>query len=144
MPDPITLFATSVRLCLGLLFVMSGASKLLRQSSIRHVITQYRLLPHDGVAPAALGLAIGEILAGSLLMLSFLAPLAFPAIASAAALLCLFSVAVGSALLRGIVVPCGCSLILNGHVVTWATFARNQALLALLLADRLIQSGAVS
>jgi len=144
MSDPIIFFATSVRLCLGLLFVTSGASKLLRQSSIRHVIAQYRLLPPDSVAPAALGLAIGEIGVGLLLMLSFLPALAAPAIVSAAALLCLFSAAVASALLRGVVVPCGCSLILNGHVVTWATFARNQALLALLLADRLIQSGAVS
>lgn len=144
MPDPTILFATSIRLCLGLLFVMSGASKLLRQSSIRHVIAQYRLLPRDGVAPAALGLAIGEIGVGLLLMLSFLAPLATPAIVSAAMLLCLFSAAIASALLRGIVIPCGCSLVLNGHVVTWATFARNQALLALLLAERLIQSGAVS
>jgi uncharacterized membrane protein YphA (DoxX/SURF4 family) len=144
MPDPIILFATSIRLCLGLLFVMSGASKLLRQSSIRHVIAQYRLLPRDGVAPAALGLAIGEIGVGLLLMLSFLPLLALPAIVSAAMLLCLFSAAIASTLLRGIVVPCGCSLILNGHVVTWATFARNQALLALLLADRLIQQGAVS
>ena len=143
MPDPIILFATSIRLSLGLVFVTSGASKLLRQSSIRHVIAQYRLLPHDGVGPAALGLAIGEIGAGFLLVLSFLPPLAAPAIVSAATLLCLFSAAIASALRRGIVVPCGCSLILNGHVVTWATFARNQALLALLLADRLIQSGAV-
>lgn len=144
MPDPIILFATSVRLSLGLLFVSAGASKLLRQSSIRHVIAQYRLLPHDGVAPAALGLAVGEIGVGILLMLSFLPPLAAPAIVSAAMLLCVFSAVIASALLRGIVVPCGCSLILNGHVVTWATFARNQALLTLLLADRLIQSGAVS
>lgn len=144
MPDPIILLATSIRLCLGLLFVTAGASKLLRKSSIRHVIAQYRLLPHDGVAPAALGLAIGEIGVGLLLMLSFLPPLAAPAIVSAAMLLCVFSAAIASALLRGIAVPCGCSLILNGHVVTWATFARNQALLALLLADRLIQSGAVS
>jgi uncharacterized membrane protein YphA (DoxX/SURF4 family) len=142
MPDPLILIATSARLCLGLVFVASGASKLLRQSSIRHVIAQYRLLPRDSVAPAALGLAIGEIGAGSLLMLSFLPSLATAAIVSAATLLCLFSAAVASALLRGIVVPCGCSLILNGHVVTWATFARNQVLLALLLADRLIQSGA--
>ncbi|HEX7695291.1 MAG TPA: MauE/DoxX family redox-associated membrane protein [Sphingomonas sp.] len=144
MPDPIILFATSVRLCLGLLFVASGTSKLLRQSSIRHVIAQYRLLPPDGVAPAALGLATGEVLAGLLLMLSFLPALSVPAIVSAATLLCLFSAAIASALLRGIVVPCGCSLILNGHVVTWATFARNQALLALLLADRLTQPGALS
>lgn len=144
MPDPIILFATSIRLCLGLLFVTAGASKLLRQSSIRHVIAQYRLLPHDGVAPAAFGLAIGETGVGLMLILSFLPPLAAPAVLSAAALLCLFSAAVASALLRGIVVPCGCSLILNGHVVTWVTFARNQALLALLLADHLIQSGAVS
>lgn len=144
MPDPILLFATSVRLCLGLVFVVAGASKLLRQSSIRHVIAEYRLLPQEGIAPAAFGLAIGEIGIGLMLILSFLPPLAVPAIVSAAALLSLLSVAVASALLRGIAVPCGCSLILNGHVVTWATFARNQALLALLLADRLIQSGAVS
>lgn len=144
MSDLVLFLEMAGRLCLGLIFVVSGASKLARQSSIRHVIAAYRLLPQGAVAPAAVTLAIVETGIGSALALSFLPLFAMPATLGAAMLLCLFSVAIASTLFRGIVVPCGCSLIFNGHVVTWATFARNQLLLALLLVDHLLQSGMVS
>jgi len=144
MHDLATSLATAGRLCLGLLFLVSGGSKLVRQPSIRHVIAAYRLLPPDAIRSAALALAIAEAGIGSVLILSFVPALAAPAMVGAAVLLGLFSMAIASALLRGIVVPCGCSLIINGHVVTWASFARNLLLLALVLADRLLQPGALS
>jgi hypothetical protein len=49
--------------------------------------------------------------------------------------LLIFSFAILSALVRGIEIPCGCGLVLNGHVITPATLTRNVLLLWLLALD---------
>jgi hypothetical protein len=57
-------------------------------------------------------------------------------------LLLIFSAAIASALLRGLKIPCGCGLLLNGHVISWMTLGRNLLMLAVLVLDFLVrQSG---
>ncbi len=127
--------AAIVRLCLGLLFIAAGAFKARRARAVRRVVERYRLLPAAGAAITARLLAPVEIATGALVILSLWAPIHALAWVAAAGLLTLFSVAVGSALARGIVVPCGCGPLLGDHVITPLTLARNVALLSILTVD---------
>jgi hypothetical protein len=57
-------------------------------------------------------------------------------------LLLAFSLAIASALVRGLKIPCGCALLLNGHVISWKTLGRNLLMLAVLVLDFFLrQSG---
>lgn len=121
-----------IRLAVGLLFVAAGASKLLRHHSIRRTVAQYRLLPGrvaDLIAPLV---GPAEILIGLALGLSPWLPLGGFSWLGAAAMLALFSLAIASALARGLNIPCGCGLLVGDHVITPATLARNLILLSLL------------
>lgn len=137
MTDTPAILAILLRCAYGLLFVASGISACLRQRSVRLTVANYRLIPAQ-LVPAFSGLlAILEILAGVLLLLSLGLPtylLTYPlAWATTTGLLALFCVAIGSALLRGLHIPCGCGLLLNGHTLTPATLVRNLFLLTPLL-----------
>ena len=141
MTEPVYVVTAIVRVGFGVLFLAAGVSKLLRLGSVEHILARYRLLPKAIVPFAARCLAAAEIIAGLLLMFSIRLPVYDAAWMLAAGLLAVFSIAVLLTLARGITVPCGCALLLNGHVVTWATLQRNLLLLSLLVVDRLMQSG---
>ena len=128
-----------VRLGIGLLFLMSGASKFLHAWSVRRMVANYRLVPRLLLPIVTRMLAPAEAAAGILLLMSLWLPLYGIAWTLAAGLLLAFSVAVASALARGLQIPCGCGLLLNGHVITPATLLRNLALLSLLALDLLEQ-----
>jgi uncharacterized membrane protein YphA (DoxX/SURF4 family) len=119
----------------GLLFLAAGASKLLRWRSVRHTVMQYRLLPSPGAGIFAWLIVPAELTAGALLMCSLWLPVHTVAWAIAGGLLALFSIAIGSALIRGIFIPCGCGWLLGNHTITPAALARNLLLIAALSAD---------
>ncbi len=133
MTDAPAMLATLLRGSYGLLFVASGISTCLRQRSVRLAVTNYRLLPTRLVPAFSRGLAILEILAGVLLLLSLGLPTYPLAWAITLGLLMLFCLAIGSALLRGLRIACGCGFLLNSHALTPLTLLRNLLLLTLLL-----------
>jgi uncharacterized membrane protein YphA (DoxX/SURF4 family) len=141
MSDAACITTVLVRLAFGTLFLAAGVSKLLRMGSVQHVLAGYGLLPKPMLPCAALALAVAEVVAGLLLLLSFFLPVHDAAWTLTAGLLTLFSIAVLVTLARGITVPCGCTKLLNGHVVTWSTLGRNLLLLSLLLLDHSTQNG---
>jgi uncharacterized membrane protein YphA (DoxX/SURF4 family) len=117
----------ALRLGLGGLFVFAGASKLGDPAGFAIEISNYQLLP--ALAPyLAIALPPVEILAGLLLAA---APRGWrrPAALTLAGLVVLFTVAVSSALARGIDISCGCFGGGSAPVSLW-TLARNVGLLA--------------
>lgn len=126
----------------GFVFLAAGVSKLLRTSSVAHTISNYRLLPPSAVRAIACLLAAVESSAGILMLLSPWLPVYRLAWSLTSSLLLIFSAAIASALLRGLKIPCGCGLLLNGHVISWMTLGRNLLMLAVLVLDFLVrQSG---
>jgi len=131
-----------VPLIFGFIFLAAGISKFLRISSVAHVVSNYRLLPYSAARVTACLLATLESSAGILLLLSPWLPLYWFAWNLTTSLLLIFSVAIASALLRGLKIPCGCGPLLNGHVISWMTLGRNLLMLAVLVLDFFIrQSG---
>ena len=143
MTEPVDIYiaTTIIRLGFGVLFLAAGVSKLLRLGSVEHILARYRLLPDSMLSVAARFLAAAEIIAGLMLLMSVRLPIYHAAWILTAGLLAVFSTVVLVTLARGITAPCGCALLLNGHVVTWATLQRNLLLLSLLVIDRLLQNG---
>ena len=137
--DMVLVFTAVVRLGLGLLFLISGGSKFLRARSVERMVANYRLVPRSLLPIVKLMLAPAEVAAGVLLLLSLWLPVYAIAWVLAFGLILVFTAGVASALLRGLEIPCGCGLLLNGHVITHATLVRNLALLSLLALDLLVQ-----
>jgi len=139
LPFMAVVFTAVVRLGLGLLFLVSGVSKFLRARSVERMVANYRLVPRALLPLFKRVLAPAEVAAGGLLWASIWLPVHALAWSLAAGLLLVFSVAVASALARGLEIPCGCGLLLNGHVITRATLERNMVLLSLLALEFLVQ-----
>ena len=128
----------ALRIAIGLIFVAAGGSKVLRVAAVQHTVQQYALVSTTLIRALAPLLGPAEILIGTALVLSPWAPVLAPARLAALTLLALFSSAIGSALYRGLRIPCGCGVLLGDHVITSATLARNLALLALLTLDTVL------
>ncbi len=139
MTDLTMILTVVVRAGLGLLFLVSGASKFLRARSVGRMVANYRLVPRSLLPIVRRMLSAAEVAAGVLLLVSLWLPVYALAWTLAFGLLLAFSVAVASALARGLEIPCGCGLLLNGHVIRRATLVRNLALLSLLAFDLLMQ-----
>jgi hypothetical protein len=133
------IFGAVLRVALGLLFLTAGGSKFLRARSVGRMVASYRLVPRALLPIARKILAPVEVGAGVLLFASLWFPVYALAWTLAFGLLLAFSVAVASALARGLEIPCGCGLLLNGHVITRATLVRNVVLLSLLALDLLVR-----
>lgn len=132
MPEFSSILRVLLQLFFGGLFLASGISKHLRPRSILHMVESYRLLSPSAVPLVAGLLAPAEVAAGALMLSVPWLPTLWPAWLLTASLLSLFTLAIATALWRGLRVPCGCGLLLNGHVITVATLVRNLALLATL------------
>jgi hypothetical protein len=126
----------AINLGIGLLFAAAGVSKMLRRRSMRRIVEQYRLLPSAVVGLIAQLLGPIEVVVGSALALSPWWPAAGVAWIGAAALLVMFSLAIASALARGLIIPCGCGVLLGDHAITPLILARNLVLLVVLCLAR--------
>lgn len=133
----ISIFSAVLRTAFGVIFVTAGGSKLLRRRSIERMVAGYELMPDALVRAVTVALAPAEIAGGLLLLASLWLPVYPLAWLTAVTLLAAFSLAVASALARGLEIPCGCGVLLNGHVITRATLGRNLVFLALFALDRL-------
>ena len=124
-----------VRVALGAIFVVAGASKVGHAAEFAQQIAAFRLLPQPVIAPLALLLPFLEILLGGYLVIGLFTRIA----ASIAALLLLvFDVAIASAVVRGMTLNCGCFGTHDTSVTTWAEVARDAVfvLLAVFVALR--------
>jgi uncharacterized membrane protein YphA (DoxX/SURF4 family) len=117
----------ALRLGLGGLFVATGALKLADPAAFAVEIHNYQILPALSPALAA-SLPAAELSVGTAL-LAGPRPWLRAGAAAAALLMAVFTVAVGSAVARGINISCGCFGAGSGPV-TLVTVLRDVALLA--------------
>ncbi len=94
-----------VRWVLGVVFCYAGLAKAVDRGAFAVDIDHYRLLPFSTVAPLALYLPWLEIAAGVAVIAG---PLRRGGLLTLALLNAVFAVAIGSALMRGIEINCGC------------------------------------
>lgn len=124
-----------VRVVLGAIFVVAGASKVGHAAEFAQQIAAFRLLPQPVIAPMALALPFLEILLGGYLIIGL-----FTRVAGwvATLLLLVFDGAIASAVLRGMTLNCGCFGTHDSTVTTWAEVARDAVfvLLAVFVALR--------
>ena len=92
-------------LLLGAIFVYAGSVKVENPQAMADSIAAFGILPVILINPIALGLPVFEITAGVLLIVGWWRRVAALAILLAVAA---YTVAIGSALARGITVDCGC------------------------------------
>ncbi|HEV2527382.1 MAG TPA: MauE/DoxX family redox-associated membrane protein [Thermomicrobiales bacterium] len=93
----------ALRLALAVVLAASAVSKLRGPSRFVRDVGRYRLLPGPVVVPAAGIVIIAEVVAAALLVVGHPAG---PIVALVLTLV--FAAAVGSALARGLAIPCGC------------------------------------
>lgn len=93
----------TVRIILGLIFISSGAIKLVNPQSFSVIIDAYGLIPEAAVSPAALAIAALEMLAGAGLLFDVQGSLE-----TIAALLLFFMLILSYGLWLGLDVDCGC------------------------------------
>lgn len=117
-----------MRFVLGVIFIVAGALKIGHAADLAAAITAYKLgVPAQLVAVAAVALPPLEILLGIYLV----AGLWLKVTSSVAVmLLTLFTLAVASAVARGLSAPCGCFGPGDSQPATWWTVARDAVMLA--------------
>lgn len=116
-------------LCIGLIFLAAGLTKLRHRQLLPGVIANYRLLPEEWVNMIARVLPGAEIALGAMLIAGEhrVAPVA------AVALLLLFAYAIAVNIRRGRhAIDCGCGRPQLKQVLSWALVSRN-VLLSLML-----------
>ena len=127
--------ATAARLLLGGVFVVAGALKVPDPAAAVRAVRAYRLLPESLVAPVAFGLPVVEIAVGLALIAGVFVR---TAAITAAVLLVVFIVGVGSAWARGLQIDCGCfgggGEVAAGNTAYPAEILRDAALLLVALA----------
>lgn len=124
-----------LRVALGAIFVVAGASKIGHAAEFAAQIAGFRLLPQAAVVPLALVLPFLELLLGGYLIVGlFTRAAAWVAVA----LFALFDGAIASAVVRGMTVSCGCFGPNDKTVTTWTEVARDAVfvLLAVVVALR--------
>jgi hypothetical protein len=115
-----------LRAGLALLFLAAASHKLRDLAAFARTLDAYELVPAPLVHGAAVCLVAMEVAAAALLILS--ASAFGPA--ATAALLVLYSIAIGANLARGRSdLECGCSLGPSGQKLSWWLVGRNSALL---------------
>jgi len=124
-----------VRVVLGAIFVVAGASKVGHAAEFAQQIAAFRLLPQPVIAPMALVLPFLEIMLGGYLVIGLFTRAAAWV---AALLLLMFDGAIASAVVRGMTLNCGCFGTHDTTVTTWTEVARDAVfvLLAVFVALR--------
>lgn len=118
------------RVVLGVVFVYASGHKLLRPEEFARAILNYRVLPPEFVNLPAIILPWLELVCGLFLLLGLCTAGSSVLVAG---MLTLFLGALGSALVRGIDISCGCFSSQEITPLTWVTLIRDAVLLALAL-----------
>ncbi len=128
MPRVVRLVRVIARIALGGLFVFAGVAKAYDPGEFATEIQKYNLLPWVPGVLVALYLPWLEILAGLLLALKIFEK---GALLVLTALLVIFTLALGSAMVRGLNIDCGCFGKAFASTGTTIPLVRNLALLIL-------------
>jgi uncharacterized membrane protein YphA (DoxX/SURF4 family) len=140
LPDIAAVATMAVSVCVGLIFLTAGATKLRHRALLPGVIANYRLLPNRLEEPVAALLPFVELALGLALILG-LAPLP---VLFVIALLLGFALAMAINIRRGRThIDCGCGHPALRQPLSWMLVGRN-LLLALLLAPRLLSAPPLS
>jgi uncharacterized membrane protein YphA (DoxX/SURF4 family) len=134
-PGVVSAVILLLRVALGAMLVVAGASKVGHAAEFAAQIAGFRLLPQPIIAPLALLLPFLEMLTGLYLIVGmFTRAAAWVAVAMFA----VFDAAIASAVVRGMTVSCGCFGPTDRTVTTWAEVARDAVfvLLAVVVALR--------
>ncbi len=117
-----------LRLVLGGIFIVAGASKIGHAAEFAQQIAAFRILPQAAVAPVAIVLPFLEVLLGGYLIVGL-----FTRVSAwvAAVLLFGFDAAIASAVVRGLSLSCGCFGPNDKTVTTWAEVARDAVFVVL-------------
>jgi uncharacterized membrane protein YphA (DoxX/SURF4 family) len=118
----VTVVVTLLRVAVGALFVIAGGSKVGHADLFAAQIAAFGLVPHGLVAPMALLLPFFEVLLGGYLILGLYTR---PAAIVAVVQLAIFATAIGSAVIRGLSLSCGCFGPHDGTVTSWPEVARD-------------------
>ena len=111
-----------LRIILGAIFVVAGASKVGHAAEFAAQIAGFQLLPQIVIAPMAIVLPYLELLLGGYLIIGlFTRTAAWIAVL----LLVIFDGAIASAVVRGMTVNCGCFGPNDTTVTTWTEVARD-------------------
>ncbi len=130
-----------LRVVLGAIFVIAGASKVGHADMFAAQIAGFRLLPPFLIAPLALALPYLELLLGGYLILGlFTRTSAWVA----AVLLAVFDAAIASAVVRGMSVSCGCFGPNDAAVTTWTEVARDAVFIVMAVVVALRAPGALA
>jgi uncharacterized membrane protein YphA (DoxX/SURF4 family) len=121
------------RVILGVVFLISGVSKVGDPRAFAANISAYKMVPEGIVQPMALGVPWLEAMLGLYLLIGLF--LRWSALATGA-LLIVFIIALGSAMSRGLRLDCGCfgnvlGTSLLRDQVGWLSFVRDGVLLGL-------------
>jgi len=132
----LNLLVLASRLFIAILFLQTGAFKLLRLHDFATVISNFRLMPDALVGSVARLIAAAEIVVGVLMVLhvAFADPLAFGMVAT-------FSAAVAVNLARGRTgIDCGCLGFARLGRIGYPLLIRNGLLLALILFGMIVEA----
>ena len=131
--NPLTVFLTSgvvvfvLRILLGGLFLFSAFDKVQHPNEFAIAVRAYKVLPVGLSNIFALLVAWSEVVAGVMLILGVMSRRAGGAIFI---LLVMFTVAIASTLVRGLVIDCGCFSNEGGSQTSYTSIIRNLFLLA--------------
>jgi uncharacterized membrane protein YphA (DoxX/SURF4 family) len=120
-------FVFALRIFLGVIFVYSSADKVLEPDRFAIAIRGYQILPLGLTNLAALVIAWGELLSGIMLIFGVFTR---KAAAAVLILLLVFTVAIVTTMVRGVVVDCGCFANEGGSQTGFHLVLRNLFLLA--------------
>jgi uncharacterized membrane protein YphA (DoxX/SURF4 family) len=124
---PVRLAAIVTRVLLGGLFIFASVPKILNPAEFSRTVYYYRLLPAQAVNFIAITLPWVELLVGILLVIGLkVRGAAFVAAGS----LVVFTVAMITALARGLNIDCGCFSAAGGHGVDARRIIEDLVLLA--------------
>jgi putative oxidoreductase len=120
----------ALRLILGAIFIVAGASKVGHAAEFAAQIAAFRILPTAVIAPMALVLPFFELLLGAYLIIGlFTRGAAWVAVL----LLTAFDLAIASAVVRGMTVNCGCFGPTDTTVTTWGEVGRDAVFIVMAL-----------
>ena len=131
--NPLTILLTHkvfifvLRMFLGGMFIYSSIHKIQSPDTFAIAIRGYKLLPFELTNLFALFIAWSEVVAGTMLVLGVMTKRAAGAVFI---MLVMFTVAIASTMVRGIVVDCGCFSDEGGHQTEWPLVLRNLFLIA--------------
>lgn len=119
----------AARLVLGSVFVIAGVEKVVNPNAFAKAINNYQMLPFAALNVMALVLPWLEVLTGVFLIFGIRLRASSALIAS---MLVVFLIAIGSAMVRGLSIECGCySQGGGGEIVGWKKVFEDVGLLVL-------------